>query len=319
MKKLFLKAPAKLNLNLHVLSQKTGKGLHQVRCLNCQLNLADRITLASWGVVRPISATQAPDAKPLLVSDRVQQNKIEVSCCFGEICRCDKKKTCRGKKNLILVAAELLKEKYGQADLEVRIGVDKQIPPASGLAGGSSDAAAVLRGLRKLWGLKDMKGLRQVGRRVGSDVSYCLVGGLCEVAGTGEKVKPLPFKMPAIPVVVVVPDQEKPSTAWAYGHLDLSRTGRSLQKLNRLKQALGNQDFLAVLHNLHNDFEPGLFAKCPVLGKIRQKMLKYGALSTLMVGSGLGMVGFFSSRTRAQTSYRKLKKEFKKVFLTITL
>ena len=101
MNKLVLTAPAKLNLNLHLLPPKDREGLYDVRFLNCQLSLADKITL------------------------KKQPGKIEVSCRYENYCRCTKNNSCRGVKNLILKAAELLKEKAGRPELGAVIKVEK--------------------------------------------------------------------------------------------------------------------------------------------------------------------------------------------------
>ncbi len=287
-------APAKLNLVLHILPKKPGEKLHQIRAINCQLTLFDEITLIN------------------------QPQKLEIDCRFDKVCRCEKKEFCRGQKNLILQAAELLKGTYGKPHLGVKISVVKKIPPGSGLAGGSSDAAAVLKALTSLWQLKvSEKQLQALGASLGSDVNYCLRGGLCEVGGFGEKVKKLPYKLPKLSVVVVIPEMEKPSTAWAYHQLDKTdKFAELFESLKLLKQAIKEQDVVTLCQNLVNDFEPLMTKKYAVIREIKQKLLKYGARAAILAGSGLAMVGFFKSPAEAKNASQNLEREFKKVYLT---
>jgi len=280
MNKLIVTAPAKLNLYLQVLAKKDGEKLHQIRAVNCQLALADEITLVN------------------------QSRKIEVSCRFGHVCQCTKSDYCRGVKNLIVKAAELLREKSGRQELGVSIHVEKHIPPAVGLGGGSADAACVLKGLARLWKIGGIKEIKEIGEKIGSDVSYCLEGGLCEVSGFGEKIKRLAYKLPKRSVVIVVPEAEKPSTAWVYG------------KFDKRKMEIEKNDRFFLWHNLRNDFELLMVRKYPILGEIKQKLLKYGASGVILAGSGLAMVGFFKNKGLVQKAYQKLKKEYKKVYLT---
>jgi len=292
-----VKAPAKLNLNLHVLPQLNKNGLYPIRFVNCQLDLSDEINLI------------------------LQSKKIEVSCQYDDICHCNKKNLCRGKKNLVIKAAEILRKRFGTPELGVEIFINKRIPPKVGLAGGSADAAAVLNGLNNLWQLRlSQRQLLKIAQQLGMDVQYCLVGGLCTVEGRkGEKIKKLRYSLPKYWLVIVVPSQEKPSTAWAYKNLDRSKIGRNTHKIEKLIKAIAKKDLVGITKNLHNDFETVIFKKYPQIENIKKKLEEYGALKTILAGSGLALVAFFKDRNQARKCYNNLCLGTEKVFLTSLL
>lgn len=287
MKKMVLKAPAKLNLILQVLSERKD-GYHEIRGVNCSLNLADTIILTK------------------------QPKKIEIICSNKEVPEED--------KNLSYQTAKKLKKMVGRADLGVRIEIIKNIPIKAGLGGGSSDAAATLKGLNKLWELNlKAKQLNIIGQKIGTDICYCLIGGVCQISGTGEKVKKLDLKLPKIPIVIVSSETSKPSTAWAYKNLDLSFGGRDAGKTERLIKAIKAKDIQAMAENLENDFEPLMDKSYPIIRKIKEEMIKYGALRAMLAGSGLAVFGLFKNENTAENAHLKLKKKYQKVYLTKAL
>ena len=157
---LYEKAPAKINLTLDVL-HKRPDGFHEVEMIMTTVDLADRVWL------RPSNDGHIN----IKVSERFVPND---------------------RKNLAYQAAELLKRKYGIRE-GVEIILDKKIPVAAGLAGGSSDAAATLRGLNRLWNLQlSVDELAEIGSKIGSDVSFCVHGGTALAKGRGEKIQHLP-------------------------------------------------------------------------------------------------------------------------------
>jgi 4-diphosphocytidyl-2-C-methyl-D-erythritol kinase len=288
-----LKTWAKLNLCLHVLPPKNKAGLYDVNFINCQTSLFDEISLKKI------------------------KDKIEIWCQYQHYCRCDKKDSCRQQKNLVLKAAEILKQDFGQPHSGVEIIIKKNIPPAAGLAGGSADAATVLSGLNKLWQLNlNQEKLLEVAGQLGMDTRYCLIGGLAFVSGRkGEKIQPLKHQLPRLWLVIITPEQEKPSTAWAYQHLEENKIGKSLNSLKLLKEAIKRQDFEGVCKGLHNDFELLMIQEFPVVGKIKQQLLENGAQATTLAGSGLSVVGFFKDKEKAQKAYNKMSKIYKKCFM----
>lgn len=277
-----IKAPAKLNLSLNIFPQKRVDGLYRVKFLNCQLELADEI-----------------EFKP--------SEGVEVVCAHPELKE--------EKDNLVYQAVYLLPNKRG-----VKIFLRKRIPIRSGLGGGSSDAAAVINYLNRVWRLKlSPEELLEIGKNLGMDVVYCLIGGLCLVRGAGEKVRKLDFPLPKIPLIIVIPEVAKPSTKWAYQNLDLKKIGQKREKLGRLLEAIKKRDIKEIGKNLHNDFEYSINKKFPIIEKIKNDLKNQGALQAMLCGSGLSVMGIFENKMVAREAYNKLKKKFEKVFLTETI
>lgn len=282
-----LKAPAKLNLNLHLLPQERNNGYYQVRFINCELSLADELFFKKI------------------------KNKINLIC--------NKSKIIKKEDNLVYKAAFLLKKLIKDNDLGAEINLKKNIPIKSGLGGGSSDAAATLKGLIKLWGVSiSEKQLLEIASQLGKDVFYSLKGGVCEVSGDGTIVNKLKTKIPQISLIIVTPKIQKPSTAWMYKNLKYNDIGRHIYKLNNIKKSIIKKDKKGIIHNLFNDFESLAVKEFPVISIIKKDLVKEGALNTLLAGSGLSVVGFFNSKLDAVTALNKLKMKYKAIFYAET-
>lgn len=290
--KIVQKAYAKLNFNLHVLPTLLPNGYHQIRCLNFEADLADTITL-----------TEIPK---------------------GIVLTCDKLNLAVDETNLAFQAAELfLKESHigGVIKKGIKIELKKQIPITSGLGGGSTDAAAVILGLDKLWKL-NLTDHQKFGlaKTLGMDVCYSIIGGICKITGAGEIVEPLHISFPGINLIVVSPKTQKPSTAWAYKLLDSASVGEHLKKLDKITAAIKKKDLASIASNLHNDFERVIFREFPEVAKIKAKMQGNGALGTILAGSGLSVFGIWENKKSAKTAFNKLKKIYpQKTFLTQTM
>lgn len=288
MEKVIVHAPAKLNLNLHIFPKEKPTDYFPVRFINCQIDLFDEIVLER------------------------QKNKIEVFC--------DDKEVPLGEENLCFKAASILKKKIRDDMFGVRIFIKKKIPIKSGLGGGSVDGAQTLKGLIQLWNLKlTPKDIFKLALNLGTDVYYCLVGGVCEVGGIGEKVRKLNMIMPKIPVVVVTPEEKKPSTRWTYKNLDLTKIGKHSYKVEKLVEAIKANEIEKIAKNLHNDFEYSITKFYPIVNLIEQELLKSGALTAMLCGSGLSVFGIYKDKILAQKALNKLKGRFKKVILSQTL
>lgn len=203
------------------------------------------------------------------------------------------------KNNLVYKAAALLKKDRG-----VRIKLTKKIPMGSGLGGGSSDAAAVLKGLNKLWRLKlSEKELIKLGKKLGSDVAYQIVGGTkMETQGGNEAGLPAQAgkfidlgKIIRGWIVVCVPDIFI-SSKEAYSRVEYDKVGKC-----------------EVLW--HNDFEIWSLKKYPQIKEIKEMMIKKGALHSLMSGKGSAVWGIFAKKIQAEKAYNQLKLKYKKTWL----
>ncbi|MBU1487564.1 4-(cytidine 5'-diphospho)-2-C-methyl-D-erythritol kinase [bacterium] len=210
------------------------------------------------------------------------------------------------ENNLIIKAALLLKScfKIGQG---ARITLLKKIPPGSGLAGASTDAAAALWGLNKLWKLGlSKKELTRIGKELGADVPFCLTGKTALACGIGEIIEPLPSLVPTY-FILVCPGLEI-STAFIY---------KSFKLTNRLKSsknmvlALKERDGQKAGTLLFNRLEEVTFKHYPFLSLLKQKLIGAGASSALMSGSGGTLFGIAKSREQAKEIIRKLRQEIR--------
>ncbi len=255
-------ARAKINLAIDVLG-KRADGYHEVAMVMQSVALADRVTLAAAEGIS-VSATGA-----------------ELDC---------------GPANLAYRAAALLQEKCG-CGRGVRITLAKNIPLAAGLAGGSADAAAVLRGLNVFWRLGlAPSDLEEYGAALGSDVPFCLRGGTVLATGRGELLKPLP-SMPHAWVVLAKPPVDV-STAWVYGNYRGERVAAH-PDIGGMTASLAGGDLTGVASRLANVLESVTVPAHPQIAALKAAMLEHGAMASLMSGSGPTVFGLVQDRDQA--------------------
>lgn len=277
--KIYEKAPAKINLMLDVL-HKRNDGYHEVEMIMTMVDLADRIEM-----------------------EEIPRDTIMISSQAGYIPL--------DEKNLAFQAARLIKERY-----DVRKGVyihlDKKIPVAAGLAGGSSDAAATLRGLNKLWdlGISDEE-LRVLGAELGSDVPFCITGGTALATGRGEKLSMMP-NPPQCWVVLAKPPINV-STAEVYGRVRSDRIEHH-PSAKRMEEAIRNQSFAGVCHELGNVLEDVTLKLHPEVGQLKEAMIRLGADGVLMSGSGPTVFGLVSKESKVPRIYNGLRGFCKEVY-----
>ncbi|WP_018131782.1 4-(cytidine 5'-diphospho)-2-C-methyl-D-erythritol kinase [Effusibacillus pohliae] len=275
------KAKAKINLTLDVL-YKRPDGYHEVEMVMQTVDLADH-----------------------LVFEAREDDHITLSCGVSYI-----PLDCR---NLVYKAAVLLRERFGIRK-GVHIAIDKQIPVAAGLAGGSSDAAATLRGLNRLWelGLTPDE-LAQLGAEIGSDVPFCVYGGTAIARGRGEMIERLPAAGPLWVVLVKPPIAV--STADVYRNLKVDEIVIH-PDANGMAQALRTGDVERIVSHLGNVLEQVTFRLHPEVARLKQQMVKFGAMGALMSGSGPTVFGITDRESRAQRVYNALRGFSKEVYLT---
>lgn len=242
-------APAKINLALDVLAKRPD-GYHEVDMIMQSLELADRITLSP-------------------------HDRIELSC--------TKPKVPHDRRNLAWRAVEVLWEATGEKQ-GVLIRIEKNIPMAAGLAGGSSDAAAVLLGLNELWHLNiSQKELMKIGLKLGADVPFCILQQTARAEGIGERLTPIGSRLDG-EVLIVTPDFEV-ATKWVYQHLKTE----TINKHPRIPEAIeaveaGDLELLATVWG--NVLEEIVFKEFPAVFQIKQKMSECGLKYIRMSGSG---------------------------------
>nr|WP_320147935.1 4-(cytidine 5'-diphospho)-2-C-methyl-D-erythritol kinase [uncultured Anaeromusa sp.] len=244
-----LQGNAKINLSLDVLGKRQD-GYHEVSMVMQSVSLADEIILQE---AKDISLT------------------VDVSGLEAD------------SRNLAWRAAELVRQKCAISK-GVSITLRKKIPLAAGLAGGSADAAAVLRGVNKLWaaGLTQQE-LLELGAQLGSDVPFCLLGGTRLATGRGTKLE----ELSAMPVcgVILAKLPVAVSTAWVYGQFAADRVKRR-PDLPGMRIALQKGSLEGIASRLCNVLESVTITEHPVIQKLKEDMLRQGAMASLMSGSG---------------------------------
>ncbi|GAB6159220.1 4-(cytidine 5'-diphospho)-2-C-methyl-D-erythritol kinase [Desulfotomaculum varum] len=265
-----LNAHGKINLTLDVLGRRPD-GYHQVEMIMQSIGLHDTLDF-----------TYRPGEIVLDVSG--------VSVTAGE-------------DNLILKAARLLQQ-YAGEQAGARIRLHKEIPVAAGLAGGSSNAAAALRGLNRLWqlGLTDEQ-LNRLALQLGADVPFCLLGGTAVARGVGELLTPLP-PAPRFGVVLVKPPFGV-STAEVYRNLNLAALGRRPDTA-AMAESLRQGDLPRVAYNLCNVLESVTLKWHPQLQQVKKELLAAGCLGVLMSGSGPTVFGLTEDEAAAMAVARRL-------------
>mgnify|MGYP000351789026 CR=1 FL=1 len=205
-------------------------------------------------------------------------------------------------------------------EFQVKGGVDihleKFIPVAAGMAGGSSDAAAAFVGVNRMFhlGLTEEQ-LMERAVKVGADVPYCIMRGTALAEGIGEKLKRLP-KVPECYVLVGKPGINV-STKTAYENLNLAGIGKH-PDIDGLIRDIECGDLYAMASKMENVFEPGIIRQYPVIGNIKELMEEKGALKAMMSGSGPTVFGIFVEKDMARRAYDKFEEEqlAKQIFLT---
>lgn len=278
-----LNAHAKINISLDVLNRRED-GYHNLQMIMQTVQLHDTITI------------------------------YEIP--YGVEIKCEAPYVPNNSANIAYKAAMTLIEKYG-LDAGVRIEIDKNIPVAAGLAGGSSDAAAVLKGINELFKLNlGQAELMETGKEIGADVPYCILGGTALAEGIGERLTPL-TPLGDIPIVLVKPRMGV-STAWVYKNLDLNKLNER-PDTKALISAIQNGDLRRISENMGNVLESVTLAKYPVIDRLKAELVESGALGSMMSGSGPTVFGIFESRDKAEKAFNKLKHEKCDVFLTHTV
>ncbi|WP_163527974.1 4-(cytidine 5'-diphospho)-2-C-methyl-D-erythritol kinase [Halobacillus ihumii] len=265
------KAPAKINLSLDVL-YKREDGFHEVEMVMTTVDLADRIELStlSSGIIRVESESR------FVPND---------------------------ERNLAYRAAKLMKDHY-QIKEGVRIFIEKNIPVAAGLAGGSSDAAAVLRGVNEIWGIgASLDELAELGAKIGSDVSFCVYGGTALARGRGEQILELPSPPPCW--VVLAKPTIGVSTQTIYQGFN-PKTASHPDTVGMIN-ALRREDFDAICGHVGNALEGVTMKLHPEVNQIKEQMRQAGADAVLMSGSGPTVFALVGQDARAQRIYNSLK------------
>lgn len=259
---LYVKAPAKINLTLDVL-YKRSDGYHEVEMIMTTIDLADRVGLMS----RHDGQIEIHSSNHFIPDDQ---------------------------RNLAYQAAKLLQDTYHIQE-GVSITIDKEIPIAAGLAGGSSDAAATLKGLNTLWNLDlSINQLAELGAKIGSDVPFCVYGGTAIARGRGERIEHIAAP-PSCWVVLAKPTIGV-STAAVYGGLNLEVVEHP--NTGQMVEAIKKDDYELMCSTVGNVLETVTLQLHPEVAVIKEQMKRFGADAVLMSGSGPTVFGLVQNEVR---------------------
>ncbi|MEC5426005.1 4-(cytidine 5'-diphospho)-2-C-methyl-D-erythritol kinase [Virgibacillus sp. C22-A2] len=276
---LFEKAPAKINLSLDVLSKRED-GYHNVEMIMTTIDLSDRIELSA-----------------------IEEDRIKISL--------ESRFVPSDERNLAYKAAEMFKERYG-ITTGVDIKIEKHIPVSAGLGGGSSDAAAVLRGLNKLWSMNiPLAELADLGATLGSDVPFCVYGHTAIAKGRGEVIEKLPSP-PSSWVVLAKPDIGV-STRTIFQRINTDTINHP--NTENTIRALTNRDFSMLCANMGNALESITMSIYPEVQQIKNFMKQAGASGVLMSGSGPTVYGMVKHQSTAQRIYNGMRGFCNEVYL----
>lgn len=278
-----LKARAKINLGLDVLG-KCEDGYHEVRMVMQTIGIYDRLIL-----------TKIPE----------EEIRITSNLAFLPV----------NENNLIYKAIKLLKDEYHFPG-GISVDLNKFIPVAAGMAGGSTDAASTMFGVNRLFGLNlSMGKMMELGVRLGADVPYCVMRGTALAEGIGEKltrITPVPHMW-----ILIAKPQINVSTRLVYEQLDMG----GIQKhpdIDGIIRAIEAQDVVRIAQSMGNVLENVTVPLYPVIETIKQDMLSHGAINAMMSGSGPTVFGIFPDEqtTLACQAFLKKKGDARQVYIT---
>ena len=278
-----LKALAKINLGLDVVRRRED-GYHEVRMIMQTIQLYDRLD---------IKRTQEPGIQ------------IQTNLSFLPV----------NENNLIYKAAKLLMDEFSITD-GISVKLDKRIPVAAGMAGGSTDAAAMLFGMNRLFSLGLTKRqLMERGVQIGADVPYCIMRGTALAEGIGEALSPLP-PMVKCPVLIAKPSISV-STKFVYQNLKLDDTTIH-PDIDRLIDDIKAKNLHDIAAHMGNVLETVTIPNYPVIDEIKKHMLSNGAVGAMMSGSGPTVFGLFDDEDTAKKAYKAMRSSHlaRQVYLT---
>lgn len=280
-----LKARAKINLGLDVIG-KRDNGYHDVRMIMQSVGIYDR-----------------------LIFTKTKEDDIVIHSNLGFLPV--------NENNLIYKAIRIMQEQYGLTG-GIDVDLNKFIPVAAGLAGGSSDAATTLFAMNRLYDLGlSLQKLMEIGVNIGADVPFCIMRGTVLAEGIGEKLT----RLPGIPRtwILIAKPQISVSTRVVYEKLDMD-SDISHPNIDALMNYIYRQDIKGIAANLGNVLETVTIPLYPVIADIKQDMLEHGALNAMMSGSGPTVFGIFAEEKEALScqTYLKNKGYARQVYITET-
>lgn len=277
-----LKSYGKINLGLDVLRRRED-GYHEVRMIMQTVGLYDVLTMK-----------------------KLKEDEIKMTCNLSFLPT--------DERNLVYKAVKLIKDKYQIKD-GVEINLNKRIPVAAGMAGGSSNCAAALKGMNKLFNLNlSIDELCEIGVHLGADVPYCIWGGTALSEGIGEKLSRVDA-MPECYILIAKPGISV-STAFVYQNLDLSGLSKH-PDINGMLECLKKKDLKGICDRLENVLETVTVKEYPIIQHVKAHLMKQGAMGALMSGSGPTIFAIFDDKKTADNALESLRsiKDIKQAYV----
>lgn len=285
MNKIKINSYSKINLTLNILSRRED-GYHEIETIMQSINLADRVIITE------------------------EKEGIKIKCNHPEVPV--------NANSLAYRSAEKIINRYG-IKKGVKIEIEKKIPLASGLAGGSANSATILIGINKLFSLNlSNEDLRGIGEELGMDVPFFIQNGTALAYQRGEKLTPLSSINPPLWMIILNPGFNI-STNWAYNNLDLDSIKREKNNTKAMLKALKEGKSQEIAKNLFNSFESLIIKKYPEVGRIKNRLIEESVLGALMSGSGPTVFGITQNKEEALKIYEKLKPEYKLIWVVHTI
>lgn len=283
MEEIILDAYGKINLALDVL-YKRDDGYHEIDTVMQQIELKDT----------------------LILKDRDSGISIESN----------EKSIPLDERNLAYKAWKKMVERV-KVNRGVDITIIKRIPVAAGLAGGSTDAAAVIKGLNMLWDLNlSQEELMKIGKEIGADVPFCIFGGTAQAKGIGERLKRI--KSFSNKLILLVNIGVEVPTEYVYKSLNLNNKNLVVD-IKKLIGYIDRDDLKKVAENMGNKLESVVIKEYPIIEIIKEEMVKLGALGALMSGSGPTVFGIFDDENKLYSCKERMERKYKKVIVTKTI
>ncbi len=281
-----LKSYAKVNLYLNI-GNRGNDGYHYIESIMQTINLFDEISLKQI------------DNPDILIE-------------------CDNLEVPTDKNSIVYKATEILMRNI---DKGIAIYIKKRIPIASGLGGGSSNVATVLKGICKLFHLPlNSAQLLNIATNFGMDIPFFIMGGTAFTKGRGELISPLPPISPPIPLIIINPGI-KISTKWAYQFYDkmIDKNVKNITNITHFLNSNKNIKPIGIYDTIYNSFDSILSEKYPIINQIKNRLKTLGSRAVTVSGSGSSVFGIFKSKKGMIKVYNEIKDEYPFVFKTHTI
>lgn len=280
MDKIYIKARAKINLTLSIL-EKRPDNYHNLESVFQKINLYDEIWL-----------------------EKIEEHKLELNTnidAFGL------------EENIIYKAYYKLKEKFPNIT-GVRVTLNKKLPMQAGLAGGSTDCASFLIGMKKIFSLDfSEEEMVKFSASLGADVPPCLYGGVVKAKGIGEIITKFDSNLKYY-LVIIKPKNIFCCTKEMFEKMD-NRKYKSEIRTDKMLLAIEKKDITMLANNLYNDFEE-ISKDIKEITDAKLELMKNGAIGTLLAGSGSAVFGVFENKEKAKIAYKNLKEKYEAYICT---